>query len=229
VFRLVSANPSRWFFAGVRPAVANASRVDVTEITQLRQRLRAGRLRGHGTFATPSARAQAVLLLSAFLLGGVLSALLFVGVWRHTAAAGDRAAAAQATAQRGLVLSRQRVTDLQRRIARERVKLAHTRTLYASTAGQLAHLQHAGARLPGLLQSVDNSIAALSHTTSALQSELSALQAYLASARAGGLDPGFVAAQFRYLTSATRKLLTTTADLQARVRAATAVATTLSR
>jgi septal ring factor EnvC (AmiA/AmiB activator) len=224
VFRFAPPNPSRLVFAGVRRAAANATPVDLTEITQLRHRLRAGR----SGFAIPSARAQAVLLLSAFLLGAVLSALLFVGVWRHTAAVGDRAAAAQATAQRELAQSRQRATDLQRRIGRERVKLAQTRTQYASTAGHLAHLQQGATRLPGELQSVDSSIAALNHTTSTLQSELSALQAYLASAKASGLDPGFVAAQFRYLSSATRKMQTTIAQLQARVRMAAAAATSLS-
>lgn len=228
MFRPAPGNPSTPVFAGVRSAIANASRVDVTEITQLRGRLRGGRPGRSGTFTVPSARAQAVLLLSAFLLGAVLSALLFVGVWRHTAAAGDRAAAAQATAQHELVASRQRATDLQRRVAAGRTRLARARTQYAAAAGQLARLRQAAARLPGELDSASGSIATLTHTTTTLQSELSALRAYLASARSSGIDPAFVAAQFRYLDGGTRKLLTAIAQLQAQIRAATTVAGTLS-
>ena len=66
--------------------------VDVTEITAVRGGpLSRARRRLSLPAAPPSPRAVLVLLVLAFLLGGVLSALLFVGVWRHTAADADRA------------------------------------------------------------------------------------------------------------------------------------------
>ncbi|HET6943911.1 MAG TPA: hypothetical protein VFI01_01050, partial [Gaiellaceae bacterium] len=77
--------------------------MDVTEITAIRSGIRAHLHRWIARpVAPPTLRALVALLLSAFLLGGVLAALLFVGVWRHTAAEGDRARSAQLESRRAL-------------------------------------------------------------------------------------------------------------------------------
>jgi septal ring factor EnvC (AmiA/AmiB activator) len=207
--------------------------VDVTEITRPRWRLiQKARASLADRPTAPSARAHAVLVLSAFLLGAVLSALVFVGVWRHTAAAGDRAEAAHAAVQRELSATRGQLATVERKLGREHSLLARIRADRATAVRELARLRHAdtvvATQLPGHLQSIDSSAAALSHSMSALESELSALNGYLASARTRGIDAGYVAAQIRYLMTAAQRTLANVRELSSEAQAAASVAATLS-
>ncbi|TML09137.1 MAG: hypothetical protein E6G39_16740 [Actinobacteria bacterium] len=206
--------------------------MDTTEVTHFRWGL-IGRARQQlrGVSAGPSLRAQLVLVFSAFLLGAVVSALLFVGIWRHTAAEGDRAQAAQAIAQRRLTETQNQLRTAQRSLGSERSRLVHVRELHARLATELARLRRldnlVAARLPAQLQSINASAAALSHSTSALESELSALQSYLQTANATGIDTGFVTTQIRYLIRSTQNALSNAAQLNRHVQAAAAVAAPL--
>jgi hypothetical protein len=206
--------------------------VETTEVTRVRWGL-VGRARQQlrGVSARPSLRAQLVLVCSAFLLGAVLSALLFVGIWRHTAAEGDRAQAAQAIAQRHLTATRLQLRTAQRSLGSERLLLVHVRAQHATLAHELARLRRldnlVAARLPAQLQSINASAAALAHSTSTLESELSALQAYLQAAKATGIDAGFVTTQIRYLIRSTQNARVNAAQLDRHVQAAVAVAATL--
>src|SRR5438445_6320151 len=86
----------RRFRGRSRGLAAKTGCVEITEITQIASSRRRGVRRWlAGAGAPPSLQAQLVLMISALLLGAVLTALLFVGVWRQTAADGARAHAAQ--------------------------------------------------------------------------------------------------------------------------------------
>jgi hypothetical protein len=132
----------------------------------------------------PSLRAQLVLIVAAILFGAVLSGFLFVGVWRHTAAQGDAAHAAQVATSRRLHVTQARLAAIRAQVASVHAQAARERRQIASP-----------------LASVVSNAATLQHQLAKLNSELSSIGAYLASASATGVDPAFVAAQVRYLTS----------------------------
>jgi hypothetical protein len=203
--------------------------VETTEVTRVRWGLVRDFPRQLWTASSArSTRAQAVLVFSAFLLGAVLSALTFVGIWRHTAAAGDRAQAAQTIAQQRLAETKLDLQRARQSLRGEQALVVRLGVRRAKLVDELAHLRSVAAGLPGPLQSISTDAATLSRSTSRLESELSALQAYLERPSATGIDVGFVTAQIRYLIRSTEAAGTNTAQLEHQVRAAAAVAAPLS-
>jgi hypothetical protein len=203
--------------------------VETTEVTRVRWGLVRDFPRQLWTASSArSTRAQAVLVFSAFLLGAVLSALTFVGIWRHTAAAGDRAQAAQTIAQQRLAETKLDLQRARQNLRAEQALVVRLGVRRAKLVDELAYLRSVAAGLPGPLQSISTDAATLSRSTSRLESELSALQAYLERPSATGIDVGFVTAQIRYLIRSTEAAGTNTAQLEHQVRAAAAVAAPLS-
>jgi hypothetical protein len=173
--------------------------VDVTQVIR--------RDRGVGT-GPPSLRAQILLVASAFLCGTVLAALLFVGIWRHTAADGARAQASQRVSQ-------QQLTSARHRIAALTAELAQTKDLAAATAARAARDRAAltrevaanaalGRALPPRLAALTASAHAVESQTATLQSELKALGTYVKDPGATGLDAGYLATQVDYMASAAK-------------------------
>jgi chromosome segregation ATPase len=153
----------------------------------------------------PSLRAQLVLLVAAVLLGAVLSGFLFVGVWRHTAAEGDSARAEQAATSRQLHAARAQLTELRTQLAAAQTAVKRGRTSAAELRRALNAARrtnaHAAAALASPLASVVDNGAAVQHQLAKLHSELSTIGTYLGNASATGIDPAFVEAQVRYLTT----------------------------
>jgi hypothetical protein len=203
--------------------------VETTEVTRVRWGLIREVPRQLWTASSArSTRAEGVLVFSAFLLGAVLSALTFVGIWRHTAAAGDRAQAAQTIAKQRLAETKLDLQRARQGLRAEQALVARLGVQQAKLVDQLAHLRSAAARLPGPLQSISNDAATISRSTSRLESELSALQAYLERTGATGIDVGFVTAQIRYLIRSTEAAIANAAQLERHVRGTAAVAAPLS-
>jgi hypothetical protein len=185
--------------------------VDVTQVIR--------RDRGVGT-GPPSLRAQILLVVSAFLCGTVLAGLLFVGIWRHTAADGARAHASQRVSQQQLSSARHRVAALQ-------AELAQTKDLAAATAARAARDHAALTRertasaalarsLGPRLAALTSSAHSLSSQMTTLQSELKALGSYVAQPGATGLDAGYLAAQVQYMTSAAKSAVDAAAAISQR-------------
>jgi type II secretory pathway component PulJ len=173
--------------------------VDVTQVIR--------RDRGVGT-APPSLRAQILLVASAFLCGTVLAALLFVGIWRHTANDGARAQASQRASQQQLIAARRRIGTLQKDLTQAKdaagaagAALARERTaLKQQTAANTALARALPPRLTALTASARD----LESQLTTLQSELKALGTYVNDPGATGLDAGYLATQVEYMTSAAK-------------------------
>jgi hypothetical protein len=206
--------------------------VDVTEITAVRSGP-LGRVRARLGEATtpPSLRAQVALVASAFLLGGVLAALLFVGVWRHTAAEGDRAREAQGASRLALQSARRDLAVSERELAVARGALATLRNDRRGLTREVATLRRvnsrAAASLPPHLQAIAQSTDALAHDAAKLASALAALGDYARRAAPDGIDPAFLAAQVQYLSGLTTRTRSAVATLAEQVRAAQAAAAAL--
>jgi chromosome segregation ATPase len=181
--------------------------VEITDVTTIRRpRLRERLTRTlRERSGPPSLRAQLVLLLAAVLLGAVLSGFLFVGVWRHTAAEGDSARAEQAATSRQLHAARAQLTELRTQLAAAQTAVKRGRTSAAELRRALNAARrtnaHAAAALASPLASVVDNGAAVQHQLAKLHSELSTIGTYLGNASATGIDPAFVEAQVRYLTT----------------------------
>jgi hypothetical protein len=206
--------------------------VDTTEITRAgweplgRVRRRFGR--AHGPAST---RALAALTISAFLLGGVLSALLFVGVWRHTAAEGDRARQAQVDTRLALREAQSTLAVSQRRLAESRAAARRLEVRATVTARELVRLRKVDATAASSLRTGLAAIAGdadeLTHESAKLQSAVATLNDYIRNSTAGEIDPAFLAAQIRYLSGANGKAKAAAADLVAHISQAQASARTL--
>ena len=149
-----------------------------------------------------------VLPIAAFLLGVTLSAVAFVGVWRHAASQSDRAQAARSSSDHRLRQTLGRVGRLERTVAADRALLARARTTEQTLTARLATLERANAvvaaRLPRQIAAVDTTATALARQSASLASALSSLQAYLAANGSSTIDPGFLGAQARYLVGVSR-------------------------
>jgi hypothetical protein len=167
---------------------------------------------GHRPAAPASLRAQIVLTVSALLLGGVLGALLFVGVWRRTATEGDRARAAQIQSSQAL-------------------RTAHARLVRAEAESKTARAaltdNRVGTSLPPHLQSIGTEAGVLSREVAKLGTALTTLSDYLQNASATGVDPAFLDAQVRYLIGSTTTAQATVATLAAQAQQAQASAAAL--
>jgi hypothetical protein len=206
--------------------------VDLTEITAVRSGP-LGRMRARLGEATPppSLRALIALVASAFLLGGVLAALLFVGVWRHTAAEGDRAREAQRASRVALQTARSDLADSERELADARSALAKLRSDRRALTRDVATLSRvnsrAAASLPPRLQAIAQYTDALAHDAAKVASALATLDDYVGRASPDGIDPAFLAAQVEYLSGPTTRTRSAVASLAEQVRAAQAAAARL--
>jgi hypothetical protein len=178
-------------------------------------------------------RAQVTLVASAFLFGGVLAALLFVGVWRHTAAEGDRARQAQAAGRQALRDAQAALALSQRRLALSRAQAVGLAAGRDGAIRESARLQriNAGAAmsLRPHLQAIASDAAALTHETARLDSAASTLRDYIRNASSAEIDPVFLAAQTQYLIGATRKARSAVADVASQVSHASATVDRLRR
>jgi chromosome segregation ATPase len=208
--------------------------VDATEITAVRSGLR-DRLRRQLAIpaAGPSVRAQVVLVCSAFLLGGVLSALLFVGVWRHTAAEGDRARAAELASTQSLRTAKLQLTHAERDLAAAQTALTKIRRERRGLAAEATRLRRVNTRAassltPGL-ETISGNADALVRQSAKLSSALATLRDYLQNASGTGVDPAFLAAQVSYLARSTSSTRATAAALAGEAQQAQESAQTLRR
>jgi hypothetical protein len=155
--------------------------------------------------APPSLRAQILLVASAFLSGAVLAALLFVGVWRHTAADGDRAHAQEAATRRVALTAQHRLSVLKTRLEQEHAALLaaqrRERGARAAAAAQHATLAAIDRALPPRLAAAETSARTLVTKLAALRSELAALESYLRRPGPAGLDEAYLMTQVRYLSA----------------------------
>jgi chromosome segregation ATPase len=182
--------------------------VEITDATQIASGRRRGVRRWlAGAGAPPSLKAQLVLMISALLLGGVLTSLLFVGIWRHTAADGQRARAAQLADSQQLVATQRKLGSVEAERTSERAALAKARVAQAAAAAELTQLRRlqraVGNSLGRQLQLLTSTTGTLAHDTSALKSQIAALRAYLRSASPSGADSGFLDVQIQYLVAST--------------------------
>ena len=203
---------------------------DVTQITSSRRRGVRRWLAGAG--APPSLQAQLVLMISALLLGGVLTSLLFVGIWRHTAADGARARAAQQADRRQLHGTQAKLAAVEAELAGQRAALAKARVGRAAAAAELTQLRRAHRSvvrsLGPPLQGLTGTAGTLAHDTATLRSEIAALRAYLKSAAPAGVDSGFLDAQIRYLVSSTESARSAVSRLEQQTQEAQAAAAKLA-
>jgi hypothetical protein len=208
--------------------------MDGTEITQARWGPLTRARRRVGRAAAPaSLRAQLALVASAFLLGGVLSALLFVGVWRHTAAEGDRARQAQVGTRQALHAAEAALTVSQRRLAVSRAAMRKLEAGNARMTRDLAALRKldagAGASLRTRLDAIAVDADALTHSSARLEAAISTLTGYIRNSSAAEIDPAFLAAQVQYLAGANGRAKAAVADLAAQASRAQASAKSLRR
>jgi hypothetical protein len=209
--------------------------VDVTDVTRLDWKDRRSRLRRWlgGVGAPPSLRAQITLMVSAFALGGVVAALLFVGIWRHTAAESDRARTAQLIDRHRMQVAERRLETVEAQLTAEHAALVRARRSAARAGGRLRALKrlHAAVArsLPGQVAAVETTASALAHDGAKLTSELAALRHYLREAEATGIDPGFVNAQINYLIGSSDSVRSAVAKLEQQAESARASAAKLSR
>jgi hypothetical protein len=216
---------------GVRLPRANRFRVDASEIThtQVGAVGHARRRAGHRPAAPASLRAQIVLTVSALLLGGVLGALLFVGVWRRTAVEGDRARAAQLESSQALQTAHAKLVRSEAESTAARAALATLSTERGVLTAEIARLHRVDTRvatsLPPHLQAIGDEADVVARELAKLGTALTTLSDYLHNASATGVDPAFLDAQVRYLigsTTATKAALATLADQAQKAQASAA-------
>jgi hypothetical protein len=172
-------------------------------------------------------------MISALLLGGVLSSLLFVGIWRHTAADGQRARATQLADRQQLHATQRKLASLEAVQARERAALTKARLGQSAAAAEVLQLRQlhgaVGNSLRPRLQALAGTGATLAHDTATLKSEIAALRAYLTTASPAGADSGFLDAQIKYLVASTEHASAAASSLEQQTQAAQAAAAKLGK
>jgi len=145
-------------------------------------------------------RVMWVLVASAFLCGGLLSAAGFSVGWRHEAQRGS-------SAESALTAATTRVHTLSGALASSRTALAAARSNATALAASRRELARTSAALRKALAESNRSqagIAAAAKPLSAdvdrVATELHALGSYLTSTPSAQLDAGYVQAQVAYLT-----------------------------
>jgi septal ring factor EnvC (AmiA/AmiB activator) len=163
-------------------------------------------LRGLPRSGPPTLRAQIVLMVSAFLVGAVAAGLLFVGIWRHTAAQGDAATAAATATKRDLSHARDRLASARADLAAAE---ANVKTLARERAGLNARLvayqsrlQAARAATAASATAVRRDAASAARQAAQLRSEIRTLGSYLATTPDTDIDSGYLATQVQYLAKA---------------------------
>ena len=149
-----------------------------------------------------------VLVTSAFVLGLVLGAAAFVGVWRATASENDRADAARALTARQLHAARAQSETLATRLHRVKTQLAATRRDEKHLKVQLRSAVEQAAAANGQAAADRASILALRHRAKTVSSYVASLDAYVKSTPSQDLDGYFLRSQLVYLSAAARRLQT---------------------
>lgn len=207
--------------------------MDITEVASPRPLLARLARRLNHALGSHAGLAHWLLPVAAFLLGVTLSAVAFVGVWRHAASQNDRAQAARTSADHRLRQARAEVARLERTVAKDRALLARTRTAEHALAVRLATLERTNGavadRLPGQIAAVETSATALARQSASLASALSSLQTYLAASSGSTIDPGFLSAQIRYLVGVSRVGEASASRLKGQLGAVTSTTSGLSR
>ena len=203
----------------------------MTQIASSRRRGVRRLLAGAG--APPSLQAQLVLMISALLLGGVLTSLLFVGIWRHTSADGERARSAQLADRQQLHATQQKLAAAEAELASDRAALAKARFGRAAATVELAQLRRlyrsVESSLRRALQGLTGTTGTLAHDTATLRSEIAALRAYLESASPAAVDSGFLNAQIKYLVASTESANASVSRLEQQTQEAQAAAAKLGK
>jgi uncharacterized protein YhaN len=199
--------------------------MDVTDTTPLACGLvTRARMKIRRRFVPPDRRAQVVLLLSAFVLGGVVSAIVFATVWRTTAVQSQRARAATLRVSHRLDATTNVLARTQTQLTGARASLAKLSAQHALLQRRLAALRRANARtkheLAPLLQSLATNAANAEQQTQKLGSALATLHDYLQNAAATGIDPAFLAAQVAYLIRSSESTASTLGTLSAEAQRA---------
>ena len=167
--------------------------------------------------APASARTQLLLIGLAFLLGCVAAALLFVGIWRHTATDGAQARAGQASALRRLSAARHELSIVKAQLMRTRSTLATVERRAGRARTALTRVERSDAALRRALgqrlQTIAATSATLVHQTATLQSELHAFDAYVRNPGAAGMDSGYLLSQAHYLESSAQTAASAAATL----------------
>lgn len=179
----------------------------------------------------PSLRGQLFMLVSVFLCGCVLTGLLFVGVWRHTASAETRAHTAQVGYERQLATTAHALASTRHALATLRAQLAHANGMLVAArrqdAADRASLAQARSATSAVtralapdLKSLVDSAGSLAHQTTTLRSELTALERYARSPGPTGVDAGYMQSQAHYLASSADTAATGAATLLAQAQGA---------
>jgi hypothetical protein len=211
--------------------------VEVTEVTREDVGRRGSRLRRFRS-AHPNVVAW-VLPFAAFLFGVTLSAVGFVGIWRHTASEANRAhstanAATQRLSQTFSEIRRLhgKLGDAHSGLAAARFALARARSKDVTLAAKLAAAERTNsliaARLPGELAAVDATARSLARQSSSLASDLSGLESYLAQGGSSA-DPAFLKLQIQYVIRASSRVQGSAALLERQVGATLDTASRLSK
>jgi chromosome segregation ATPase len=140
------------------------------------------------------------------VLGLVLGAAVFVGVWRTTASRGDRADAARALADRHLHDARARSAALSKQLHRAKGDLASLRRQEKRLKVQLRSAVQQAALASRQAASDRTSLATLRHRASTVRSYVASLEGYLEATPSQDLDSNFLRSQLVYLSAATRRL-----------------------
>ncbi len=141
-----------------------------------------------------------VLIVSAFLCGGLLSAAGFAVGWRHQAQRGT-------SAESQLVAATATVHSLRAQLMAARSDITSLRAQTGVLSVTKSTLAHSAARLRAQLTAARRSVAAMSSAAAPLASdldrlrnELRALSSYVGSTPTGQLDAGYLQAQLAYVT-----------------------------
>ena len=152
-------------------------------------------------------RAQTwVLVVSALVLGLVLGAAAFVGVWRSPATRGDRADAARALAARNLHDTRARSAVLSTKLHRAKVQLASARRQEKHLEVELRNAVQQASVASQQAASDRTSLATIRHRASRVTSYVASLEAYIEATPSQDIDSGYLRSQLVYLSSAARRL-----------------------
>jgi len=147
-----------------------------------------------------------VLVTSAFVLGLVLGAAAFVGVWRTTARQGDRASAARALADHRLREAQARSATLTRQLQRGKASLSAAQGQRRELKVELRNAVRQAARAGREAASDHRSLLTIQHRASTVTSYVAALEAYVTATPSQALDGGFLRSQLAYLSVAAHRL-----------------------
>jgi prefoldin subunit 5 len=174
-------------------------------------------------------RSSWVLIVLAFICGGLVSAAAFSIGWRHQAQHDSATQAALAAATARVRALENRVTTLRtsldtarRTAARERA----TEQALTAAGSRAANAAGASSRAAG---PVSSGAGTLTASASRIASELKTLDTYLTTTPAAQLDPGYVASQATYLDQQLTKLQANAGDLGDAIASFEASLRTLTR